>query len=161
MHSPEARRGHRALRTERISEPFHIYHVTATTAARAALFTDLSIGRIAARCLNAPELLEDARTLCWVLMPDHLDWLVQIGERQSLSDLVRRLKTVSARQVNLRLNRAGMPVWAPSFYDRALRAEDDVETVARYIVANPVRAGLVDDVSAYSHWDAAWEWEWW
>jgi putative transposase len=28
--------------------------------------------------------------------------------------------------------------------------------VARYIVANPLRAGLVNRVEDYSHWDSIW-----
>jgi len=28
--------------------------------------------------------------------------------------------------------------------------------VARYIVANPLRAGLVESVRDYPHWDAIW-----
>ncbi|MFV3290267.1 transposase, partial [Pseudomonas sp. NY11955] len=28
--------------------------------------------------------------------------------------------------------------------------------VARYIVANPIRAGLVSRVGDYPHWDAVW-----
>ncbi|MFV3292807.1 transposase, partial [Pseudomonas sp. NY11955] len=28
--------------------------------------------------------------------------------------------------------------------------------VARYIIANPIRAGLVSRVGDYSHWDAVW-----
>jgi hypothetical protein len=37
-----------------------------------------------------------------------------------------------------------------------LRRQDDVRAVARYIVANPLRAGLVRDIGDYSHWDAVW-----
>jgi putative transposase len=37
-----------------------------------------------------------------------------------------------------------------------LRDEDDVKDWARYIVANPVRAGLVKRVGDYPHWDAVW-----
>jgi len=28
--------------------------------------------------------------------------------------------------------------------------------VARYIVANPIRAGLVDNIGQYPYWDAVW-----
>ena len=41
-----------------------------------------------------------------------------------------------------RLPPAG-PLWQPGFYDRALRREDDRKAVARYILTNPLRAGLV------------------
>ena len=37
----------------------------------------------------------------------------------------------------------GGPLWQPGYYDRVLRQNEDARWVARYIVNNPVRAGLV------------------
>ena len=42
------------------------------------------------------------------------------------------------------------------YHDHALRQEEDLRAVARYIIANPVRAGLVERIGDYPHWDAAW-----
>ena len=47
-------------------------------------------------------------------------------------------------------------VWAAGYHDRALRAEVDIPHVARYLVLNPVRAGLVARVGDYPFWDAVW-----
>ena len=41
-------------------------------------------------------------------------------------------------------------------YDHALRADEDVLAAARYIVANPLRAGLVGSIRDYPFWDAVW-----
>ena len=49
-----------------------------------------------------------------------------------------------------------MPIWQAGYYDHALRIEEDIQTVARYIVANPIRAGLVQKIADYPHWDAVW-----
>ena len=40
--------------------------------------------------------------------------------------------------------------------NHAVRVEEDVRQIARYIVANPLRAGLVRDLGEYSLWDCAW-----
>ena len=42
------------------------------------------------------------------------------------------------------------------FHDRAIRKQDDLVAVARYIVANPLRAGIVDSIRNYPLWDAKW-----
>jgi len=47
-------------------------------------------------------------------------------------------------------------VWQPGFRDRALRRESELLPVARYVVANPLRAGLVKRLGDYPHWDAMW-----
>ena len=47
-------------------------------------------------------------------------------------------------------------MWARSFHDHALRRDENLLTVARYIVANPIRAGLVRRVGEYPFWNAVW-----
>jgi hypothetical protein len=42
------------------------------------------------------------------------------------------------------------------FHDHAVRSEEELPALARYIVANPVRAGLVARTGLYPHWDAVW-----
>ncbi|MNW20243.1 hypothetical protein D3C71_2205540 [compost metagenome] len=47
-------------------------------------------------------------------------------------------------------------LWQKGFHDRALRREEDLLKVARYVVANPLRAGLVEKLGDYPLWDAIW-----
>lgn len=88
-------------------------------------------------------------------MPDHLHLLVQLAEHGELPVLMNRLKAATARSVNRLLSRQGA-VWQQSFHDHLLRAEEDARAVARYIIMNPLRAGLVMRVGDYPHWDAIW-----
>ena len=88
-------------------------------------------------------------------MPDHVHWLIQLGERDELGPLVNRLKSASARAANLALGREGQ-LWQRGFHDHALRREEDLKTVASYIVANPLRAGLVRRMADYPYWNAIW-----
>ncbi len=88
-------------------------------------------------------------------MPDHLHWLMQLEEQKTLAELVRLFKGGTARELNRYLNRQGA-IWQRGYYDHALRREEDIKQVARYIVANPLRAGLVQCIEEYSHWDAIW-----
>jgi REP element-mobilizing transposase RayT len=93
--------------------------------------------------------------MAWVLMPDHVHWMLQLGESMGLGEAVNRLKSASARRLNRRMGQQGT-IWARAFHDRALRREDDLKVMARYLVANPVRAGLVERVGDYPFWDAVW-----
>jgi len=47
-------------------------------------------------------------------------------------------------------------LWQKGYFDRALRREEDLKAMARYIVANPLRAGLVEHIGQYPLWDAIW-----
>lgn len=120
------------------------------TRGREQLFADWRLGRVVVQEVAALPM----ESLAWVRMPDHLHWLLVLGE-EDLGTLVRTLKSRSAIAVNRALGRAG-PVWQKGYYDHALRGEEDLRSVARYVVANPVRSGLVERVGDYPLWDAIW-----
>lgn len=81
---------------------------------------------------------------------------MSLGEDIGLSATVGRVKGESARQINAALERTGLPVWQRGFHDHALRKEEDMQEIARYVVANPLRAGLVGLLGEYPWWDAEW-----
>ncbi|HVT35604.1 MAG TPA: transposase, partial [Nevskiaceae bacterium] len=148
-------KGHNALRKGRVSLPWQIYNVTTATVDRRPVFSDFDCACAASRCFARTQLLGDAAMLAWVLMPDHVHWLIQLGERDSLDLVISRLKSASAREVN-RLRASSGNLWQRSFHDHALRREEDLKTAARYIVGNPVRAGLAEHVGGYPYWNAIW-----
>lgn len=143
------------LRKGRFSWPGHVYCVATVTAGRARLFSDIRCGRLVVgemRRLHDDSLLQ---SIAWVLMPDHLHWLFQLGDVADLSSAMKLFKARSARTLNQYLHRTGS-ILQKSYYDHALRRDEDLRTLARYIVANPLRAGLVSNVGEYSLWDTAW-----
>ena len=155
MHAPiYPRRGSAALRRGRCSEQGRIYLVTFTTHRRARLYDDWTCARAVARALHERRLWRDSILLCWVLMPDHWHGLVQLAGGDTLSTLIGRVKTVTARAA--RTGNTSDPVWSSGYHDHALRRDEQCIAVARYIVANPVRAGLCDLVGEYPFWDAIW-----
>ena len=143
------------LRSGRFSESRRIYLVTTATAGRVPVFADFALARLAISALRDCDMAGNTHTLCFVLMPDHLHWLFQL-RTGNLSATVRRFKSVSGRWVNRARNASGLPLWQAGFHDHALRREENLRKVARYIVANPLRAGLVKCAGNYPHWDAEW-----
>ncbi|PLR64936.1 transposase [Pseudomonas sp. QC2] len=141
------------LRHGRYSERGRSYLITIVVHHRQRLFTDLFLGRLLVaefRQVHEPGLVD---SMAWVIMPDHIHWLFEL-KQQTLAYVIRRIKSRSTLTTNRR--RASKErVWQPGYYDRAVRVEDDIRTMARYIVANPLRAGLVKRVGDYSLWDAA------
>ena len=142
------------LRLGRFSETSHLYLLTSTTLGRVPVFSDFHSARLLVAALRQAEEEGEIRSLAWVVMPDHFHWLVELGPA-SLKRLMRRVKSRSTMMINRHNGRSGR-LWQKGFHDRALRREEDVQTVARYIVLNPKRAGLVARVGDYPHWDAIW-----
>lgn len=147
--------GYRALRRGRWSEPGCAYLLTAAAGGRRTLFADWKAASTIARSMSDPRYWPNDGLLCWVLMPDHWHGLVALSEGLQLAELMRIAKGRSARALNRRLGCSGQ-VWMPGFHDRAIRREEDIVDAARYIVANPLRAGLVRRLGDYPYWDAVW-----
>lgn len=93
-------------------------------------------------------------SLAWVVMPDHFHWLLQISDGQ-LSRVIGATKARCTRSVNNMLGATG-PLWQSGFHDRAIRDDEELLPFARYIIANPLRAGLVNRIGDHPLWDAAW-----
>ena len=135
----------RPERLERIfsTHAFPVFFVTACTPNRAPLLAN----EIAHRALisYARKNVAAGRAMGrYVLMPDHLHFLVRLHPEAQLSDYVRLLRqaiTVDLRESGL--TNDGQQVWQPGFFDRLLRSAERTSRSWQYLVDNPVCAGLV------------------
>ena len=143
------------MRNGRHSECNRIYHITTATYQRAPIFNNLLLGRCVVRALMRQHRDGHIDSLAFVVMPDHLHWLLRLRSDRTLGVCMSLAKSLSAREIR---QHCGLreTVWQRGYHDRALRKEDDVVRIARYIIANPLRAGLVDSIGQYPLWDAKW-----
>jgi putative transposase len=137
------------LRKGRVSLPNQIYHITTATLNRNTTFNDLVSARMLINTIRQSDTLNFTNTLAFVVMPNHLHWLMQLNGGVTLQRVVKNIKSQSAKAI-------GKPVWQAGYYDHAIREDEDIQNIARYIVANPIRAGLISKVSDYPHWNAVW-----
>jgi len=70
-----------------------------------------------------------------LLMPDHLHGLIGVDGRDSLSQLVRDYKRITAKMAGVQ--------WQRNFFDHRLRHDESLAEKFAYICQNPMRAGLV------------------
>ncbi|KEX92510.1 transposase [Pseudomonas putida] len=150
---PTIHQAHR-LRTGRFSAPGQIYLVTTVVQNRDPVFRDFMQGRLVVDALKKAQEEELVLSLAWVVMPDHLHWLFEL-KNNTLTCIMARTKSRITLALNRSLERDGS-LWQHGFHDRAIRRDEDVPAVARYIVANPLRAGLVEKIGDYPLWDAVW-----
>ena len=119
--------------------------------------------------LSKPEVLEIVKEqlhkqdgslynlICYSIMSNHVHLLIDtdvnlkvddfdgslILNYTPLYDIMKSIKGVSARYINLALNRSGR-LWAKESYDMYIRNEKMLNNVIAYILNNPVKAGIVD-----------------
>jgi len=139
----------------RVSLPGQIYHVTTCTEARLPLFSDFARARLLVAEMRRLHDTRQLESLAWVIMPDHLHWLFQLCDRETLSNSIKQFKARSSLAIAPTF-RPGARVRQRGFHDHAIRGDEDLLAAARYIVANPLRAGLVRRLGEYPLWDAKW-----
>jgi putative transposase len=123
------------------------YFVTAVTRERQNAFHDLDFGAESADALVAHAARFEFAVAAYCLMPDHAHLLVTaLTDESSLRDLVRSWKQATGYAWHLRRRRR---LWQPGYFERVLRADEGALAVARYVVENPVRAGLVTSAADY------------
>ncbi len=85
--------------------------------------------------------------LAYCFMPDHVHLLLEgLGPDADLCVVVPRWKQLCGYRYR---RKTGRPLWQPGYYDRVLRNEESSVAIARYILENPVRAGLARSIGEY------------
>jgi REP element-mobilizing transposase RayT len=75
-------------------------------------------------------------------MPNHLHFLISPAkDGVSILDFTHQYKGKTTN-LSWKLGWKGI-LWQPRFYDHIVRAEEDLQAIAEYILENPVRKGLV------------------
>jgi putative transposase len=89
--------------------------------------------------------------LVWAnrFMPDHMHLLVE--GKHGNADMRRLVVSFKQKSGYWFKKTYGMRLWAPNYYEHVLRNEQATMTVARYIIQNPVRKGIVSDCRSYPY----------
>jgi len=85
------------LRKGRCSEPQRIYFVTFVVYRRRPLLSHFNCARLLIRIMNSHET---ADSLAWVVMPDHVHWLVELTGDVQLRDVMKSVKGRSGYAIN-------------------------------------------------------------
>ena len=97
-------------------------------------------------------VLEHYKLHSYVVMPNHVHML--ITPHIALQTITKSVKGFSAKQANQMLHLTGTPFWQDESYDHLVRDQKEFSQILRYIVHNPVRAGLVKEEGEY-RWSSA------
>jgi len=91
----------------------------------------------------------------YCVMPNHIHLLIRplpdsLGGFHQISTSVQRLKTFTAKQMNKYIGRQGK-VWQEDYFDRFIRNPADYHVVVKYILENPLKAGLTKHHEEWKH----------
>lgn len=154
-------------------EPGVWHHITIHTAARQPLFADANHARTLQGQLNQARKRFALLVAAYVIMPDHVHWLIyptesgfedfaagqlQRGGRYAhdpaahyVAHMVEYVKRGTSQSI-LRLARTlSDQIWQSGFWDKLIDNLTDLPEIVDRIHLNPVRAGLCDHAKAYPY----------
>ena len=114
-------------------------------------YLDKGRGECSLKRPDIAELVADAlrffadkryRLDAWVVMPNHVHAVLWPMPNFTLSGIVQSWKRFTAREANKLLNRTGGAFWQPEAFDHWIRNDVEHARCCRYVINNPVKAGL-------------------
>ena len=125
----------------------YAYFITILTRDRGTYFTETDVVDVSIEILQEVARSKRFKILTYCFMPDHLHLLV-VGESENsnLKKFISLFKQKSGYWYKMNFDKE---LWHVSYHDHVLRREENLETVAMYILGNPVRKGLVSDYKEY------------
>ena len=145
------RRGYRQLRKGRRSIPGAYYSLTFSTLNRKPMLANADVANMIFQCFDWLETDERLTWHCIMVMPDHVHAVIQLGHKQTLSNVMKSLQNFTAKQINALLGRRGS-LWQENYYDHGIRRDESLNAIIRYCYENPVRRGLVREAKDYPYW---------
>lgn len=169
-------------RLRHIYEPGMTYLITTITRRRERLFEDERFARIAHEDIAFYARKFGMISVAHAIMPDHLHWVMHPStedferfvreeqakgnrskyghepERFYLSKIMEDYKRHTAHLINELRDAPYAEVWQEGFRDDALRIPDAIRGAVRYVILNPVKAGLAERAEDYAYlaWNADW-----
>ena len=120
---------------------------TLCTFGRHRCFEDADVVAFVREQLLTVAARDEAEVIAYCFMPDHLHLLATgRSESANIKKSVDAFRRQSAYHYKRRWSRR---LWQDGYFDRVLRREESTASVVRYVVANPVRAGLVREPGEY------------
>ena len=129
------------------------YFLTICTDQRVQHFKSAETVDIAVRHFLQIAKRECFAIIVYLVMPDHIHLLLDgQDDGAELLPFVKLAKQKSGFEFK---QRTGRRLWQDGYYEHVLRDEERTEDVVFYIIANPVRKGLVKDVMDYPFWGSS------
>jgi REP element-mobilizing transposase RayT len=88
---------------------------------------------------------KDYKLICYCIMPNHIHLIFELlPGNKGIGKIMQSVKGISAKRCNLLIGREGN-FWQDESYDRWIRDDKELYYFIRYILLNPVNAGLLQD----------------
>ncbi len=142
------------------NESTYVYYITICTHNKQHYFTNIEITKIIKDEIEY-RMINEIKLYCYCIMPDHVHMLLSLTENYTKKDIgklavkgtlqnwVSAFKRYTSRITNQLFEIK--PLWQKNFHDHIVRKEESLLKIAKYIIENPVRKGMVSEWEEYPY----------
>ncbi len=142
-------RKHPRLKNKDIySKKGNIIHIIIGTHERYPYFEDVDMAKGLCDILIETAKQGNNPLYAYCIMPDHIHILTEPSDNSNIFHFIKLFK---GRFVSACRKKGKDMRFQKSFYDHILRKDEDVYTVTKYIIGNPVRAGIGKSFGDYPY----------
>lgn len=127
--------------------PFQPCSITISAIDRKPIFLEVEFTNSCIEILAEYSQKHGMKCHVFCFMPDHIHLLIEAIPSKSLIGIIQELKGLWTK-VGWQYGLEGA-IFQKSFFDHFLRKDEDVMTVVKYILNNPVRAKIVEQWQNY------------
>ena len=88
------------------------------------------------------------KLIAFVMMPDHIHLIIQLGENKPLRAAIESLTKFVDREYQLRCKNR-VKLWQKNYYKHVIEDRRSLEKHIRYVVENPIRKGFVENICSW------------
>ncbi|HKL86425.1 MAG TPA: transposase [Treponemataceae bacterium] len=136
------------MRKNRILLDGAIYHVSARVNNKEHLLSSPQLKILFQNIMLRAKIRFDLKIENFIIMNNHYHIMIRPGKGESLSKIMQWIMSMFARAYNKRTGRTGH-FWGERYFSRIIYTLEQYLRVFEYLDLNPVRANLVDSVSAW------------
>ncbi len=140
-------RRHPRLHRAAYADPAAVCSVTIAVKARVPLFADAAVAAAVVAMLPGQVTRTGVSVHAFCVMPDHVHLVLSPSLDCDIVRFVGQFKNLAQRAA-WRHGVVGA-FWQTGFWDHFVRRDEQAANAIRYVLDNPVRAGLVADASEY------------
>ena len=137
---------HRVPENRKLSD--ETFFVTTSLEPRRPLFADSGAAQLILNTWDFYRKRGEINLYCFVVMPDHVHFIVKVNSPLTISGFMRRFKDFVAHELEQG------PIWEKGFWSEGIPSGRAFYQKLSYIHRNPAVAGLVTEESEYE-WSSA------
>jgi putative transposase len=127
----------------------YVYHVINRGNGRTQIFHKSQDYQTFLDLLATAKTRQPVKVLAYCLMPNHFYFILQLADTMALSKFMQWLLTSHVRRYHRHYRSSGY-IWQGRFKSFPIQGDEHLLTVLRYVLQNPVRAGLAKSPDDWS-----------